>query len=219
MVTLSSGPMANNLKHYIRLSGKTQIEVAKEKGCVPESISRHISGRSQFSVQDAVEYAAILNCTPEQLLFERKPMPILGDMRNGLACKFFSTDEPMRYIQTRSAPLPGYALMRSRWDNYSFQGDQYTMFDCSSMKTKTVPQTVHAMPALIKLKPGEKSLLSDGNTTFMSVVYPQPDGKFTLSGVYTADIVQGVELEWACPRIMVITRPDLWGWKEIDDPN
>ena len=75
------------------------------------------------------------------------------------------------------------------------------------------------MPALIKLKPGEKSLLSDGNTTFMSVVYPQPDGKFTLSGVYTADIVQGVELEWACPRIMVITRPDLWGWKEIDDPN
>ena len=83
MVTLSSGPMANNLKHYIRLSGKTQIQVAKEKGCVPESISRHISGRSQFSVQDAIEYAAILNCTPEQLLFERKPMPILGEMKTG----------------------------------------------------------------------------------------------------------------------------------------
>lgn len=217
MVTLSSAPMANNLKHYIRLSGKTQIQVAKEKGCAPESISRHISGRSQFSVQDAVEYAAILNCTPEQLLFERKPMPILGEIKNGIECNFFSTDEPMRYIQTRAAPLPGSALMRIKWDNYAFTGDQYSMFDSTPMKTKTVPQTVHAMPALVKVKEGSESLRDDGEPTFLANVYPQPDGSFTLSGIYQSEIVQGVELEWACPRILIVTRPELWGWQEIDD--
>ena len=87
------------------------------------------------------------------------------------------------------------------------------------MKTKTVPQTVHAMPALVKIKEGSKSLRADGEPTFLANVYPQPDGTFTLSGIYSADLVQSVELEWACPRILVMTRPDLWGWQEIDDPN
>ncbi len=105
--------MANNLKHFIRLSGLTQIQVAKQKGIQPESLSRHISGRSQFSIQDAIEYAEILGCTAEQLLFERKPMPIIGECVSGSVVKYYDESEPKRYIQTRSAPLVGHAILRA----------------------------------------------------------------------------------------------------------
>lgn len=217
MNTVFSPVMANNLKHYIKLSGKTQVQVAKEKGIQPESLSRHISGRSQFSIQDAIEYAAILKCTPEQLLFERNPMPIIGVCKDAVDTEFYSLDQPMKYIQTRSQPLPGHALLRGEWTNAPHADTDYYMLDTRPMKKYEVAQSTYGRAAYVKVSKGQQTLSPTGLKTFLCIPYPMPDGTFVLSTLYDSKTITGVKLDWACPRIMTVSRPELWGWVEIDE--
>ena len=223
--------MANNLKHYIKLSGKTQVQVAKLKGIQPESLSRHLSGRSQFSIQDAIEYAAILDCTPEDLLFDRAPVPIIGECKNGLVTSFYSWDQDTTYIQMRSQPMPGYAIIRALWPvavttqtvantTYGWSDAHcettLMLIDASPIKTNTVPQSTYGSPSFVKIKENEHSLCADGSRTFLCRPYPQPDGSFVLTGVYDPVTVSGVHLDWACNRLITVHRPDTWGWVEIE---
>lgn len=217
MNAVFSPVMANNLKHYIKLSGKTQVQVAKEKGIQPESLSRHISGRSQFSIQDAIEYAAILKCTPEQLLFERNPMPIIGVCKNGLETEFYSLDQPMKYIQTRSQPMPGHALLRGEWTTAPHASTDYYLLDTNPMKKGEVAQSTYGRAAYVKVSEGEETLAATGSRTFLCIPYPMPDGTFVLSAIYEQGTITNVKLDWACPRIMIVERPELWGWQEIDE--
>lgn len=217
MNAVFSPVMANNLKYYIKLSGKTQVQVAKEKGIQPESLSRHISGRSQFSIQDAIDYAAILNCTPEQLLFERNPMPIIGVCKNGLETEFYSLDQPMKYIQTRSQPMPGHALLRGEWTTAPHASTDYYLLDTNPMKKGEVAQCTYGRAAYVKVAEGEETLAATGSRTFLCIPYPMPDGTFVLSAIYEQGTITNVKLDWACPRIMIVERPELWGWQEIDE--
>ena len=217
MNALFSPIMANNLKHYIKLSGKTQVQVAKEKGIQPESLSRHISGRSQFSIQDAIEYAVILQCTPEQLLFERNPMPVIGVCKNGLETEFYSLDQPIKLVQTRAQPLPGHALLRGEWTNAPHSFSDYYLLDTTPMRKGTVAQQTYGRAAYVKVSEGEKTLCSNGLRTFLCIPYPMPDGTFVLSAIYDQFTITNVKLDWACPRIMIVERSELTGWVEIDD--
>lgn len=212
--------MANNLKHFIKLSGLTQIQVAKQKGIQPESLSRHISGRSQFSIQDAIEYADILGCSPEQLLFERKPIPIIGDCIDGLRTNFYGRDEPVKYIYPRAQYADGMALLRGIWTEYAYANAEYILIDASPIQNKIVPQNAFGSPAYVKVKDGEPTLCAnEEDRCFLGMVYPQPDSTFTCTAIHGSKIVQNVKLEWACPRILVVERAEIWGWTEVDDPN
>ena len=112
MNMISIATMGNNLKFYIKMSGKTQVEVAKLKGIAPESLSRHIAGRSQFSIQDAIEYAQILRCTPEQLLFEQKPIQVLGTVHANNIVTMADPMEPKQFIQMNMTPQQNWGLIR-----------------------------------------------------------------------------------------------------------
>ena len=127
--------MGNNLKFFIKLSGKTQVEVAKLKGIAPESLSRHISGRSQFSIQDAIEYAAILGCSPEQLLFEQKPIEVLGTVHKDDSVTMRDPMEPKEFIQMNMTPQDHWGLMRMEYDgSWKYADGGYIMIDTKGIQ-------------------------------------------------------------------------------------
>ena len=70
--------MESNLNHMILRSGLTKRVVAEEKGITPETLSRHIHGKIQLTLNDAEDYSKILNCTPQEIMFKSNPARILG---------------------------------------------------------------------------------------------------------------------------------------------
>ena len=44
-------------------------EVANLKGITPETLSRHVHGKIQMTLQDAEQYGKILDCLPQDVLF------------------------------------------------------------------------------------------------------------------------------------------------------
>ena len=77
--TFKAEPVApNNLDKMIRRSGLKNNMVAELKGIQPATLSRHKSGDIGISLGDAEEYAAILNCTPQQIFFVNPPIPVLA---------------------------------------------------------------------------------------------------------------------------------------------
>ena len=78
----STVKMPNNLDAMIRRSGMLNKEVAERKGCRPETVSRQISGALGLSVKDAEEYAVILDCHAQDILFPQKANKVFGTLDN-----------------------------------------------------------------------------------------------------------------------------------------
>ena len=70
--------MPNNLNKMIELSGLQKKVVAERKGVTPETLSRHIHERVPMTIQDARDYAEILDCTTNEIIFEAVSQPIIG---------------------------------------------------------------------------------------------------------------------------------------------
>ena len=212
MVGLSSLQMGNNLKYFIKLAGMTNAQVAAAKGIAPESVSRHCSGRSQMSIRDALDYAAILECPPEALLFDKPPLVVIGTMLNGQKVDLFNESE--RYEVTVNATFgPGTRLMDRVWDDNntrSYDG-MYTVLDARPMKTNTVPQAAYGKPCIVSFEHPKS-----GQTEFgYYIVFPMPGNLFTLQAVYGRALHQSVSLNWACCTLASIQRPDLLGWQTV----
>lgn len=202
--------MGNNLKFYIKMSGKTQVEVAKLKGIAPESLSRHIAGRSQFSIQDAIEYAQILGCSPEQLLFEQKPIQVLGTVHANNTVTMADPMEPKQFIQMNMQPQKNWGLMRMEYTgSFKYADGGYAMIDTTGIQQRRVLATCNGARSIVKT--------SEGNIEH-ALVYPQPDGKYTLTGVWQGgQLRQNIELICGCPVLSCVDRPDLLGWQTWTD--
>ena len=201
--------MANNLKYFIKLAGMTNAEVAAAKGIAPESVSRHISGRSQMSIRDAIDYANILQCQPEQLLFEQAPVPVVGEIRDGAQTRLFAAAEQWEMQPPSSIP-PGAALFSRVWPDQPIFDGAYSLVDIRPMKAKTVPQQILGRYGVVKFTD------EDGETSIMhAAVYPMPDNRFTIQHMYSARLWTSVEVSWACPNLQLIHRPELMGWVRI----
>ena len=70
--------MPNNLDAVIRASGMTKKQVAKAAGIMPETLSRHIHGHVQMTLDNAEKYADILGVTVQRIMFVHPPTPIIG---------------------------------------------------------------------------------------------------------------------------------------------
>ena len=212
MVGLTSLQMGNNLKYFIKLAGMTNAQVATAKGIAPESVSRHCSGRSQMSIRDALDYAAILECPPEALLFEKPPLVVIGKMTNGQMVELY--DESERFEVSVSATFgPGTRLLERTWDdNHSVSYDgMYTVLDARPMKTNTVPQAAYGKPCIVSFENPQSSQTEFG----YYIVYPMPGNLFTLQAVYGRALHQSVSLNWACCTLASMQRPDLLGWQRV----
>ena len=71
--------MPNNLDKKIAESGMSKKEVAVAKGITPETLSRHVHGKIQMTLQDAEQYGKILGCTAQDVLFATNPIKVIGN--------------------------------------------------------------------------------------------------------------------------------------------
>ena len=204
-----------NLAKYIKLSGLSKGDVAEQKGIAPESLSRHISGRSHFSIQDAIEYAKILGVTPERLLFEPKPVKITGttDLDN---VYMYDNSEKERFLRFHHSMRSSVSCLLMEKVQAPHPYVNFIWFYMSNyINEPIVHQHCYGENCVVK---------TEDNKVLLRRPYPEPSEpfkklKFTLQGVTSlpnVDISQGVDLKWACPIVNVVLRPDLIGI-EIDD--
>ena len=210
MFVFNSSMMGNNLKYFIKLSGMTQKQVADIKGIQPESLSRHISGRAKFSIQDAIDYAAILGCSPEQLLFEQKPIEVLGTVHQDETVTMRDPMEPKVFIQMNMTPQDHWGLMKLEFEgSWKAHDGGYIMIDTRGIQQRRVLAACNGARSIVKTTEGSIE---------HALVYPQPDGKYTLTCVWqTGPVRQNIELVCGCPILTAVIRPDLLGWQTFED--
>lgn len=204
IITRLSAMKQNNLKQLIRLAGLSHAEVAEKKGIAPESLSRHISGRSQFSIQDAEDYAEILDIDPSQLLFPNPKMKIYGKSIDSNVVVMNDASDPEEWISTpfRHPPHVG-AILDKRETFNSFMDGAMLMVDVRPIQKQNIPQSAFGKNSIVKTNDGK---------ILQRAIFPSYDGKFTLVSLSGA-VTSNVNLKFACPVLMRVERPELLGFE------
>jgi len=207
-----------NLARFIKLSGLSKGEVAELKGIAPESLSRHIAGRSHFSIQDAIEYGKILSVSPERLLFEPRPIKIAGqtDLLNVEMYDNSMNERFLSFHHSMRSTIQALEIDHTK-ASYHFH-KMIWFFDSEYMKETTINQACYGAPCVIKTckdkKTNTKSKVLVRRIFPIATAMTNHNITFTLQGMpmfNTMDVEQDVCLEWACPIINNMMRPDLVG--------
>jgi len=196
----------NNLKKLIRLAGLTHAEVAAAKGIAPESLSRHVSGRSQFSIQDAEDYAEILDIDPSQILFSDIKINVLGKVYEANKVVMKDASEKQQFFSS-SLRFPPYigAFIDIRESYNNFLNNSVLLVDTRPIQNQNIPQTSMGKNCIVKT--------IEGNI-LQRTVYPNPGNKFTLTS-FSGATETDQTLIFSCPIIMRIERPDILGYEII----
>lgn len=211
--------MSNNLTQCIEQSGMTNNEVAAAKGLTPETLRRHRNGKIQMTIKDAEHYARILDVTVQQVLFESKPIPVIGQCVIGEKTITRTLHAKQRYeIYADAYTWSGRAAWL--WETekpyqglwYDWHGaisftrmdpivDKYIDTDCYQHNAVVKSKT----PFTCKLdgQKGPKIQITAG------VLYPQPRGLYSVHNGKTNELYTDLDLEWATPTLSSVFRPDL----------
>ncbi len=96
--------MPNNLDAVIRASGMNKKQLAKAAGIMPETLSRHIHGKVQMTLENAEKYAEILGVSVQKVMFVNPATPIIGSAilkNNEIIRSFYNT-------WTQGVQIPAY---------------------------------------------------------------------------------------------------------------
>ncbi len=209
--------MSNNLEVCIKAAGLAKKEVAAAKGVTPETLSRHMHGRIQMTMLDAEDYARIIGCTVQQILFKAAPIPVIGE---ALITESKFIDRKLHEKITNHVYTPDNYLLgrcavtwkaekayRGYW--YEYDGAIQFLKHQPVVDKIISPDTFQKMSAVKTKEPiKENGRLQN---YFAGVVYPQPHGKFTVWNGKSNDTWENLELEWATPIISTVFRPELLG--------
>jgi hypothetical protein len=211
--------MPNNLDAMIRRSGLLNKEVAERKGIRPETVSRHISGALQFTLKDAEEYAIILGCTAQDVLFVQQPTYVFGYLDNSVVNVITPAEKQKAFFlpfptnETRKIVISRHTEQSKKWANYRMY-----MFDSAPINKSEVDPNAYMTLSIYMV---------DGQTKpQFGVIYPEPGGTFSVTsnadshtqsnhGVVTGVVgepvnkTSGLNFKWACPIISCILRSDL----------
>ena len=213
----STVKMPNNLEAMMRRSGLLNKEVAERKGCRPETVSRQISGALGLSVKDAEEYAVILGCTAQDVLFVQNAVPLFGTLDEDIVKVRSITEKAISYYipyplsDDKRIVLAEHIAQNKRWAN----GRMY-IFSNLCIEKQAVDENCFMRLSIMKIK-GEELVR-------FGVCYPEPGGTFSVgfnSDTHTTtdqgksrtltenDIRRGLHLVWATPILSCIFQPDL----------
>ena len=213
--------MANNLTQCIENSGMTVTEVAAAKGVTPETLRRHRNGKIQMTVKDAEHYARILDVNLQQVLFESKPIPIIGACKIEECCIHRSLHDPQQY-EVYAETTFTVSNVGWLWETANAYKGQWYDWDGAVSFTKRDPivdkfvdpdcfQYISVVkskePFACKLEDHESEML----TITAGVVYPQPHNLYTVHNGKTGETYTDLDLEWATPVLSAVFRPDLCG--------
>ena len=230
--------MDNNLDNMILKSGLTKRVVAEEKGITPETLSRHIHGKIQLSLNDAEDYSKILLCSPQEIMFKADPVPIIAYLHydaSGLvdydlisARKENATSKIAKRNATHCEGmvyLPGQhsfdvgAVIFSFHPDYSGMWNTWrnaiTIVPLESITEKRVSDCSIQQASYVKIK--------NGPMTFGDV-YPEPGGTYTIHNPWRQDLLteeigmqRNQKLDWATPALTTYWQPKLRGIDIICD--
>lgn len=225
-----------NLKQLAKKAGISGVQIAEQMGFRPETVSRHLNGKQTISIDDAIKYARILNCSAEEILFKRSMCPLIGELdANTGIFKSFGEDEskrrylagPFNFTASDAAYFsPGWfspkktsiAILDSRPIVKNYIHDQSVgQISLCQAKIQNKIETLLAYPfenadfetyTLRKLI----SVVSGMGNKHGSRALQSPTSKPLKDGVY-----ESVELIWATPLKAVIYDPPTSGFEIVKD--
>lgn len=214
--------LKNNLDTLIKASGKTKREIAEIRGVTPETLSRHIHGRIEMTVNDAEEYAKILETSAMTVLFPSVPMKVIGKVT-------VHTDETVSRYSNHDGY--GWAHMAiQHWENLgvvhwscekNYNGrlracqDTWTVLDMTGNDFDVSQNCFNSM-SYIHL---HETLEVRGRMCehIVGVLYPEPEGTFAvqLSLGEDLEVFKGIKPCCAYPLLSVMHKPGLRSGKII----
>ena len=216
--------MESNLNHMILRSGLTKRVVAEEKGITPETLSRHIHGKIQLTLNDAEDYSKILNCTPQEIMFKSNPARILGYIHYNEIAEH-SVDW-LEYRKKNNAKYPGGDVYLPSPNPFEVGAVLFNIpedYDGPWIDYKDSLCVVQLDP----IKQGYVSKDSIQQTSYAKIkgggvlhghVYPEPGGTYTVYNPWRQDLLstetemqRGLKLDWAAPVIASFWQPTLRG--------
>lgn len=207
--------MSNNLHNCIKKSGMTVTEVAAAKGVTQATLHRVKSGKVKLNIVDAEHYARILGVTVQEVLFEAKPIPVIGQCVIGENTITRTLHEQQKYeIYADTYTWAGGAAWL--WNTEKpYQGQWYDWDGAVSFTRrapivdKFVDPDCFQYISIVKGQ-GESEKSTEPFIT-SGVLYPQPHNRYTVHNGKTGETYRDVYLEWATPVLSVVFRPELCG--------
>lgn len=200
--------MVNNLKTIAKRAGFTGKALADERGVTPETVSRHMTGRVRLSLEDAGDYAAILGCTPEEILFDPRTVPVFGICDGNHTVTPISAADGALSVTFNLTMTPDVAAIIKRNGASAWNNGTIYFIPLSPVKEKSVdPRTTNRLSVYRK----------DDDSIHFGLIYPEPAGLFTISDPWSAGAVeQNLTLKWATPVLLQTYQNELLGVEEID---
>jgi len=216
--------MPNNLDAVIRASGMNKKQVAKAAGVMPETLSRHIHGHVQMTLENAEKYADILNVHVQKILFVNPPTPIVGEI-------YIENNENIKrtfyHSWTRGVQIPTFTIADDLCCTQFIADEDYSgywydypgalsFFLREPLITKRVHPGCVQNACMVKLVNAIKLPNLYETKLFSGVLYPEPGNLYTIDNPQSGVHFRGVKLEWATPFISTLFRPDLRGVTYVD---
>ena len=216
--------MPNNLDAVIRSSGMTKKQVAEASNVTAETLSRHIHGKVQMTLENAQKYADILNVPVQKVMFINPPTPIVGEV-------FIEKNDNIKRILyhtwTRGIQIPTFTIaddlccIQNKTDeDYSGYWYEYpnalTFYLKEPIKNKKIHPGCVQHACMVKLVNAIKLPNLSETKLFTGVLYPEPGNLYTIDNPQSGVHFRGVKLEWATPFVSALFRKDLRGVTYVD---
>lgn len=216
--------MPNNLEYMIDKSGMMRKDVAERMGIRPETVSRHVNGGLQFSIAQAEQYAMILGCKPQDILFAQSAVPLFGTLDDDIVTPCDPTEGEVSYFvpfpveEDRVFVKAAHTKPNKKWAN-----DRLYTFNSGCIKKQTVDETSYMKLCIFKVK--------DNKQLRFGVVYPEPGGTFAIGfngdshtnseqgaapTLIHTEIKRGLDLRWCTPILTCLMQPEMIGVVQKD---
>jgi len=200
--------VVNNLKTIARRAGMTGRELAQHRNVVPETVSRHMTGRVKMSMADAVEYAGILNCSPEEILFDPRTVPLFGYCDENHIVSALSAADGNQLVTFSITTVPEVAAIIKKNGSNAWNNGTIYIIPMSPVKEKHVSIQTYNRLSVMR---------NEAGAIYFGLVFPEPGGTFTVSHpLRPGHVEQGVELQWATPVLLQTYQNEMLGVEIID---
>ena len=213
--------MSNNLSVMIARSGLPKKDVGAAIGVAPETVSRHMSGNIQINLKLAEEYAKVLHCMPQDILFATKPLKIIIHSHvhadGGVSKVLAGQVCPRTKGRAKSGKIYMNHMLQAKLGavictmdkEYTGYHEEYrnaiNVIKSDPVRQSYVDESCEKRPCYFLVK--ETGVAAP--TVGYGVLYPEPGELFTVVDTNTGDIRRNLELIWATPHISTVFRPDL----------
>ena len=190
--------MLNQLKRVARQKGFSGRHISSELGLTPETVSRHMNGRTQMSVEDAQRYSELLSVPPEQILFPPVGIQVVGTLL--MNCVRMNTVEtgipqltgPFSFNQS-TAPIVCKTEKSYNTNNI------YTFSFLPMRERKVDRDAINSLSVF-------SATFNKSPQVFVGYLHQQAQNKKNVSkelycfrSIENAEIVENLDLSWASP--------------------